>query len=201
MNIFVLSPGRTATTTLSYAFSKIEGYTSGHEINVQYLGQKRVDYPLKHIECDNRLVWFLPRLTKKYSKDGVLVIIYKDFNQIADSYNKRWYKINMMKSYSQGILMRSLNQNTSDVCLDYVENVYEHLEYFSDHWEKVVRINLDSPRKGLTDLLKCIDKENDVERILKILNQKQLNKNLSRLDRFFANLKFNFKALIHDFFN
>ena len=97
MNVFFVSPGRTATTAFWKAFQCVEGYTCAHESNVQKLGAERLRYPNKHFELDNRLVFFLAELTTKYAKgNSVLVIIKRDHTAIAKSYNKRWSKINIM---------------------------------------------------------------------------------------------------------
>lgn len=153
MNVFIISPGRTATTTIANAFSCLPGYTSGHETKVKYLGDERVDYANNHVECDNRLAWFLPRLTSKYSNDGLLVILNRDREKIAASYNKRWYKINIMKAYSQGILMRDFTENNADVCRDYVRSVNEQLAFAKSHWKKCITIELEDIDKGVDQIV------------------------------------------------
>ena len=178
MNVFILSPGRTATTTLSEAFSCVKGWSSAHESRSQLLGDERVNYPEKHLEFDNRLTWFLPRLTKKYSSSALLVIVQKKQCRLASSYNKRWYKMNIMKSYSQGILMRDLKDNNLDVCKDYVSNVYEHLEYVSKDWMDCIYLDIDNPEEGVVGILNYIGgTESDLKEILEFLKTTVSNKN------------------------
>jgi len=198
VNVFVISPGRTATTTLSQALSYIDGYTTGHETNVIKLGAQRVDYPNYHIECDNRLAWFLPRLTKKYGDNSVLVIVKRDIEKIAQSYNRRWAKINIMKAYSQGILMRKLNENNIDVCLDYVQNVYEHLEYFRKDWRFVVEIDMEAPKEGVVKLLQILNKEKYESNVIEYMTNNKTNLNSESIRKKLANIKFNLSCLIWD---
>lgn len=202
MNVFIVSPGRTATTTLAEALSKLQGFTASHESRVRKLGEDRVAYPNFHIECDNRLSWFLPRLTEKYScsEDAILVCVYRDREKVALSYNKRWPKINMMKSYSQGILMRPLSENCLDVCRDYVENVYEHIEFFSKFWSAYVEIDIDAPEKGLKDLCDLLGRADQFEEVAKYLSNTRSNENIFGVRKKISDMKFNFENLIRDVF-
>lgn len=197
MNIFLISPGRTATTTFSEAFKKVEGYTSSHESRCQYLGEDRVLYPKNHFECDNRLVWFLPRLTEKYSKTSILVNIIRDRNDIAKSYNKRWAGIRIMKSYSQGILMRPVEINNFDVCLDYVNNAYEHIKYFSKDWKYYIEIDIENPRDGVEEICRILNLSPGP--ILEYLSNNHLNKNENSLRKKLRFLKANIKNAFFDF--
>lgn len=200
MNVFLLSPGRTATTTLAHAFSYVDGYTSSHESRTKYLSDDRVDYPSNHIECDNRLSWFLPRLSKKYAASGVLVSVLRDKNLIAKSYDQRWENINIMKAYSQGILRRDLSDNNFSVCVDYVCNIYEQINYFSKDWENFVEIDLKCPEKGVEKLLKIMGKESDFEKVISFLATHSLNQNDSGI---IAKLKItyiNLRVLLKDLF-
>lgn len=198
MNVFLVSPGRTATTTLSEALKKIEGYTSLHESRIQFLGKDRVSYPENHFECDNRLIWFLPRLTKEYGKRSMLVNVLRDRESIAKSYNRRWDGIKIMKAYSQGILMRPLNNNNFDVCMDYVNNVYEHIEYFSKDWAYYVEVDLANPDIGMEEIFKILDVSG--EGVCDYLKGNSLNQNRTDLKVKLKGLKFNFKCMVYDLF-
>ena len=198
MNIFLLSPGRTATVTFANAFKCIEGYTSSHESQVTLLGQQRITYPQNHFESDNRLTWFLPRLTEKYADEGILVIVKRDRLDIAKSYNRRWYKINIMRAYSQGILLRNLEGNNLDVCVDYVNNVYEQIDFAVPKWKTVIELDLESPYEGIKKLLKEIDKMEYFDQIIEFITTNTFNQNKNGLMFKLTNLNFNLKVLWAD---
>lgn len=59
MNVFVLTTGRSGSTTFYKACRHISNYTCGHESNWSLIGKERLNYPENHIEVDNHLVWML----------------------------------------------------------------------------------------------------------------------------------------------
>lgn len=201
VNVFLLSPGRTATTTLSIALNEVADYTSSHESRVNELGSERISYPENHIECDNRLTWFLPRLTPKYKDKGILVVIKRDVKSIAKSYNQRWQRIYMMKAYSQGILLRDLKDNNLDVCEDYVNNVYEQISYHSIAWKNVIEIDLKDPSKGIYELLQKMNRLEYFDNVMRKLNETHVNLNNSVFKNKKTSIKFNLKCLIWDLFH
>lgn len=200
MNVFFISPGRTGTTTISIAFSCVDGFTSLHESRVKLLGDERVNYPTNHFECDNRLVWFLPRLTKKYSRSSILVIVTREKSKIANSYNQRWGGIGIMRAYSQGILMRHLNENNLDVCADYVDNVYEQLDFAKKEWAKVITLDLDNPKEGVVELLNNIGKEKYTSEILRSFDTVKSNKNNKTIKIRLLHFRQNLIMLLQDLF-
>lgn len=198
MNAFVVSPGRTGTLALSHALGLLDGYSSGHESRVQRLGDDRVAYPPMHVECDNRLTWFLPRLTSRYSESGVLAIVHRDRESIARSYDKRWTKINMMKAYSQGVLLRDFSQNGMDVCRDYVDVVYEQLEFARSRWTTVIDVDIESPDVGIGALLAALDRDHQLDDVLTFLRDHQLNTSVFPLKERLSELKFTTRNLSWD---
>jgi hypothetical protein len=201
MNVFLLSPGRTGTKTLAEAFGHLEGLTSAHESRTEYLGEARIDYPDNHVECDNRLTWFMQRLTKKYGKTGILVIVKRDVEKIASSYHKRWHKIYVMKAYSQGILMRDLKDNNLEVCRDYVDYVYETLEYFAPQWKTVVYVDIDSPGVGVKKLLDFMTRSEDYDTILQYIDENKSNQLRYGFKHKLDVIYFYFRCIIFDFFS
>jgi len=163
------------------------------------LGADRIAYADNHIECDNRLTWFLPRLTKRYGDSSVLVIVERARQKTAASYNRRWERINIMKAYSQGILMRGLHDNTYEVCEDYVENVYEQLEFFSHSWKHVVHLQLEEPSEGVDKVLSLLDKSSHKQEVLEVLSSTVLNLNKARgFKRKYKVFKYNWNCLVSD---
>lgn len=200
MNIFLLSPGRTGTTTLSEAFNCVDGFTSSHESRTTKLGFDRVDYPDNHIECDNRLIWFLPRLREKYASEGILVKVVRDYESIARSYDRRWRRINIMKAYSQGILLRDLCENNLDVCRDYVVNCYEHIDAEEGHWDNFIELDLSNPRPGVEELLGRIDAVDVKEQVLSHLGQTKSNLNIKSSKDLLNVTWHNLRLLVWDIF-
>jgi hypothetical protein len=89
VNVFVLSTGRCASTTIARAFSHATNYTSSHESRVGAL-HGRLDYPPHHIESDNRLTWFLAPLDERFD-DGVHWIhLTRNLDAVVESYWRRW---------------------------------------------------------------------------------------------------------------
>lgn len=157
MNVFFLSPGRTATTSIVKVFSNVGAMTAGHETRVKETYETRLNYPINHIEADNRLTFFMPQLTEKYGNEAVLVIVVRDRKKIAASYSKRWFKTNLPKLYAQGILLRDFSENTDTLLEGMVDWMYDTIFFFSKFWGRVVIMDMDSPRSGLLALSEYID--------------------------------------------
>lgn len=122
-NVFVLCTGRCGSVTFSKACAHIENFTTGHETLAEKLGPERVAYPARHIEVDNRLAWFLPRLGRAFP-DALYVHLWRDEQAVAESYNRRWTSpVAMMPAYRNGILKLARGADALDVCLDMVRNV------------------------------------------------------------------------------
>ena len=198
MNVFIISPGRTATTSLSHTFSHLNQHTSGHETRTKFLGDDRVKFDENHVECDNRLAWFMPRLTAKYNQTGLLIIVRRDVQKIAKSYDKRWYKINITKAYSQGILMRDLEENSVEVCADFATNIYEQLDFAAGSWTHVVELDLEAPEEGLRQALSIIGQPEKLDDMLKTMQDVQSNQNVLTLRDRASILKFSLKNLLWD---
>jgi hypothetical protein len=198
MNVFVISPGRTATTTFSEAFASLPGYTSLHESRVTELGDRRILYPNNHIECDNRLVWFLCRLTRKYGEHSILVVLKRDKEKIALSYNNRWRKILIMKAFSQGILMRGFRSNNLDVCREYVEYCYEQIDFYSKYWNRVIYIDVDNPENGISELLETVGLTSHRTSIVEYVKNTRSNTNVGGIKSRIEALKYNFLCLLWD---
>tara|TARA_A100001015_G_C14910335_1_gene680204 strand:+ start:418 stop:837 length:420 start_codon:yes stop_codon:yes gene_type:complete len=137
-------------------------------------------------------------LTNKYSATGVLVILHRDVEKISQSYNKRWRKIQIMKAFSQGILMRGFAGNNIDVCREYVNYCYEQLNYFSRQWKVVIHLDVERPDDGIVELLKVLNRENDAGRVLKYIKENRSNQNVSEWKNRWEAFKYNTKCLISD---
>jgi hypothetical protein len=198
MNIFLISPGRTGTHALSVALKHLDGFTSEHESKSNKLGEARLVYQNNHIESDNRLFWFIEKLTQNYGNTSILVIVNRDKEKIVNSYSKRWGKVNILKSYSQGILMRPLAENSTKIVRDYVNHVYDTLFFYQERWCKYIEIDIENPEEGMRDLLKYVDQENKLDIILSHLNEKKSNTSRGFIHRKLDALNFGLKLILWD---
>ena len=161
-NVFVLCAGRCGSMTFTRACEHMSNYSVSHESRVSKYGDDRVDYPLYHIEVDNRLSWFLGRLDNKYRDDAVYVHLTRDPQKIAESYNRRWvYPGTIVRAFSNGILMsKELSINP---CVDYVRTVSENITHFLRNKTQVFHINIDSPESSFSEFWKYIKAEGDLD--------------------------------------
>ena len=143
MNVFVLNTGRCGSTTFIKACHNISNYTSGHESRTALLGDDRLEYPLNHIEADNRLSWLLGRLDKIYGTDAFYVHLKRNIYDTAKSFTKR-YSSGIMKAYREkGIILNLLkNSDPMAVAMDYCNTINGIIELFLK----------DKPKKFLMDL-------------------------------------------------
>ena len=129
MRIFVLTTGRSASTTFAHACSHIENYTVGHESRWGMVGKSRLDYAEQHIEIDNRLAWMLGRLDSRFGDHALYVHLLRDRDGVANSYcRRRLGRGSIIRAYSQGILYRS--QTTVEDCRDYYDTVNANIRFF-----------------------------------------------------------------------
>lgn len=89
-SVFVLSAGRTGSTSFYHAAQAITNYSSGHETNIDKIGSERFRYPTNHIEIDNRLSWFLGSLDRHFGNEAFYVHLLRDRHAVATSFSKRF---------------------------------------------------------------------------------------------------------------
>jgi hypothetical protein len=145
MRVFVLTTGRSASTTFARACAHIRNYTVGHESRWGLLGEMRLDYADQHIEVDNRLVWLLGRLDNRFGDQAFYVHLVRDRDAVAQSYcRRRLGRGSIMRAYSHGILYRS--QTTIEDCLDYCDTVNANIKLFLKDKTRV--LNFDVSQAG-----------------------------------------------------
>lgn len=150
MRVFVLTTGRAASKTFAQACQYIDGMTSAHESNC---GQvlSRLDYPDNHIEIDNRLVWFLGGMDKRYQdSDTFYVYLTRDNEKVVESYLSRWhFSVSIVRAFYHGILMIPKKPDIGtarESCRLFVQTVDENTRYFLQHrsnWSQVRVENLE----------------------------------------------------------
>lgn len=88
MRVFVLTTGRSGSTTFAKACGHITNFTAGHESNRRRIGWWRTEYPDFHIEVDCRLPLMLGALEKEYRKDAYYVHLKRNPEAVAESMTK-----------------------------------------------------------------------------------------------------------------
>jgi hypothetical protein len=89
MRVFVLTTGRSGSTTFAAACSHLTNFTSGHESRWNSSPHERLEFPDGHIEIDNRLTWFSGMLHARYPA-ARYVHLTRDPDMVARSFQRRW---------------------------------------------------------------------------------------------------------------
>lgn len=167
MNVFILNSGRCGSTTFIKACQHITNYTAAHESLLDKTGIQRLDYPVNHIEADNRLSWFLGRLDNKYGDDAVYVHLQRDREAVAASFAKR-IDFGILKAYEQGILMHEQNQQpANDIALDYIDTIDANIKLFLKDKSNKLCVSLDTVNTDFTKFWQLIGAEGDLDNALK----------------------------------
>jgi hypothetical protein len=177
VNVFVLCTGRCGSVTLSKACKHIKNYSTGHESRVSCLGDERVKYPNNHIEIDNRLTWFLPRLDSKFGDNAIYIHLKRDEEKVARSFLKILQKkAGIIDAYANSILLHSsvsLNEDSSNldnnlaICKDYIRTVNESITAFLRNKTKKMRFNLEDYEVDFTEFWEMIDAQGDINIAIK----------------------------------
>ncbi|MEL4455027.1 hypothetical protein [Lutimonas vermicola] len=177
MNIFVLSTGRTASTTFSKACSHIENYSFGHESLRDKISHERLNYPDNHIEVDNRLSFFLGSLDQKYGNSAFYVHLLRNSSETASSFNKRWQnKHSIIKAYAYAINFLQIENLTKreklNVCKDYVNITNANIGLFLKDKSKVLEINVSTIKEDFEFFWNSIGAKGDINKALDEFNVK-----------------------------
>jgi len=144
MNIFILSTGRCGSLTFTKACQHITNYTTAHESRLKLIGEQRLNYPVNHIESDNRLSWYLGRLDKQYGNDAFYVHLSRQKDQVANSYAQR-YEFGIIKAYQQGILLGGdPTQSIKEIAIDYINTVESNILLFLKDKTNKMKFNLEN---------------------------------------------------------
>src|SRR5690625_4779659 len=129
-NVFVLSTGRSGTSTFIQACQHISNYTASHESLVRAIGDDRFAYPERHIEADNRLSWFLGSLDERYGKAPLYVHLKRDTSKVVESFVRRRDK-GIMRAFNPGIVVRTRPAEQAHLLSRfYVDTVTANIDHF-----------------------------------------------------------------------
>ena len=166
MNIFVLTTGRSGSSSFIRACSHITNYTSSHESRSGDLGPERLNYPPNHIEADNRLSWFLGRLNSEYGDSAYYVHLIRDRISTANSFLKR-FGTGIIGAYANSIHWK-VNKTVSplEICVDYVDTVNENIKSFLLGKSKKQTVDLSNITEDFERFWKNIGAEGDLQAAL-----------------------------------
>ncbi|MCC5923285.1 MAG: hypothetical protein JJT77_05840 [Crocinitomicaceae bacterium] len=177
MRIFVLSTGRSGSTTFARACQHIKNYSSGHEINAGIIGEDRYSYPDNHIESDNRLCWHLGQLHELYKdEDTVYIYIRREKNKIASSFMKRYFKpASIIDAFCEGIQQMPPEKLTKaerlEACHDYIDTLEANVRFFMSHKPNTFFMQLENIQEEFERFWEFIGAEGSLEAALEEFNK------------------------------
>lgn len=166
MNVFILNSGRCGSTTFIRACSHITNYTALHESRCGMVGNERLNYPINHIEADNRLSWFLGRLDRAYGDDAFYVHLSRERNTTAESFTRR-EEFGIMNAYRNGILLGLEGEPAArDIALDYLATVEANIACFLKDKSQQMAFQLEQAKGDFTTFWQRIGAEGDLDAAL-----------------------------------
>jgi hypothetical protein len=161
MNVFVLTAGRSGSTTFIAACRHISNYTCAHESRVRLIGPQRLAYPERHIEADNRLVWYLGRLDAVYGDRARYVHLVREPEACAASFARR-ADFGIMQAWREGVLLGGEAGETAHaLALDYLDTVAANIALFLRDKTQVMTFRLERAREDFLDFWDWIGAEGD----------------------------------------
>lgn len=169
MNVFVLCTGRNGSVTFIKACKKSSNYSAGHESRSKIFGKEAFNYPVNHIEADNRLSWQLGKLDKIYGNNAFYVHLKRDRDKTAKSYLRRFSKRgSIVNSFCEGIKITPpelLNREEKlNVCYDYIDVVNSNIEHFLADKSQKMTMNIENIKPDFNLFWKRINAEGDLDK-------------------------------------
>jgi hypothetical protein len=141
--VFVLGTGRCGTFTFTRACEHITNFSVGHETRVEAFGPSRFEYPMRHIEVDNKLSWFLGQLGVRYP-DAYYVHLRRDREATAQSFLRRW-PYGVIGGFAGRMVPGGpwTDEERIEMCRFYVDTVNSNVEAFTRDKTNTMRIDLE----------------------------------------------------------
>ena len=166
MNVFILCTGRCGSTTFIRACQHITNFNSAHESRSGLLKDSRFDYPINHIEADNRLSWLLGRLNRHYGDNAYYVHLKRNEYDVAKSFSRRFSE-GIIGAYEKTILMGLPNGiNPLSVCLDYCVTVNSNIELFLNDKTHKMEFHIENAKNDFTRFWNFIGARGNIEAAL-----------------------------------
>lgn len=149
MRVFVLTPGRTGSTTLFKAFSHSTSFSVGQQTNWGKLGPARLEYPDQHIESDARNIFFMDALADLYKPEEThWIVMHRRLEDVSESYAKRRSHFGIIHNFGVGIVGLKTFASDDDwlqAAELFVRNSYIQIEKFIHERPNVHHIDLSEP--------------------------------------------------------
>lgn len=163
-HVFVLCTGRCGSVTFAKACEHFTNFTVGHETN-RATGSARLEYPVGHIEVDNRLAWFLGRLDERYGDEAFYVHLLRDEEQVAASYDRRWHlHASMVRGFDKSICMHP--EPEPEAARDLVATVNANIRAFLRNKPHVITGDIDDVRAWFSRFASTIGAVGDLDAAL-----------------------------------
>lgn len=173
--VLVLNTGRCGSTTLARACGHLTSHTAGHETRSHLTGPARLAYPAGHVECDNRLAWFLGRIETEWGDRAAYVHLTRDPEAVAQSFVRR-PNPGILQAYRNGILLgaawKRKDQPKIEITRDYVATVTANITAFLARRAHVMPLRLETLETEFPRFLDWIGAEGDLEAGLAEITQR-----------------------------
>ena len=175
--MFVLCTGRTGSSTFIEACRHIDNFSSAHESRSSFYGTARLEYPKRHIEADNRLIWFFGDLDKRYGKESFYVHLRRDELKTAKSFSRRWKwnRVSIVQAFYHAILIRHKKpseKEISAVSRHYVNTVNSNIEVFLKDKPHKLTVRLENIESDFRNFWVAIEAEGDYEKAISCWEKK-----------------------------
>lgn len=173
MRVFVLTTGRAASKTFAYACRHLDGMSAAHESNGGKIAF-RLEYPDNHVEVDNRLVWFLGGLDKRYKDEETFYVhLTRNADRVVESYLVRWHlTISITRAFYHGILMNPKKPDVAtarESSLLFTETVDENIRFFLKNRSNWARVRVEHLEQDFFEFMKKAGLTGDVDKISQVL--------------------------------
>lgn len=164
MRVFVLTTGKTGSTTFAAACSHISNFTSAHESRC-HLVKARCWFPDRHIEVANRLAWFLGTLDRLYGDGPLYVHLTRPRSQVITSMAARWRDdgASLLRAMDSGILQRSPRRDWPQLAALTAQTVEDNIALFLRDKTNVVDVALPDLRPGFDAMWRRIGAQGDID--------------------------------------
>lgn len=167
MRVFVLTTGRSGSTTFSKACSHITNFTSGHETRAKKWVD-RFDYPDSHIEVDPRLAWWLGTLDRLYGEEPHYVWLRRNPTDVARSTAKRKFKSSAISHWPFVAYLNPWDITHSEAAPRMVQSIEDNIALFlkDKHYSEIWIDQPEQRDREFRLFWGCIGAEGDFEAAL-----------------------------------
>lgn len=156
MRVFVLTTGKTGSTTFAKACGHITNFTSAHESRC-HLSEGRCEFPDQHIEVANRLSWFLGTLDRMYGDDPVYVHLTRPREQVIASMAARWKEgASLLRAMDRGILQRESEEDWTTLAALAAQTMEDNIEMFLKDKTEVIEARTTDLKSGFDRMCRVI---------------------------------------------